>query len=59
MLLVEPSTDRVTGLAIELYRPAGGLLESVSEASPCRELTDAGIAFARQVKIPGRYRHVM
>ena len=53
MLLGEPLTDRVIGLAIEVHRHTGpGLLESVYELCLCRELADAGIAFARQVTIP-------
>lgn len=53
MLLAEQLTDRVIGLAIEAHRHTGpGLLESVYEQCLCRELGDAGIAFARQVAIP-------
>ena len=57
MLLAEPLTDRVIGLAIEVHRHTGpGLLESVYELCLCRELADAGIAFARQVSIPVLYK---
>ena len=57
MLLAEPLTDRVIGLAIEVHRHTGpGLLESVYELCLCRELADAGIAFARQVVIPVLYK---
>ena len=57
MLLAEPLTDRVIGLAIEVHRHTGpGLLESVYELCLCRELADAGIAFARQVTIPALYK---
>ena len=57
MLLAEPLTDRVIGLAIEVHRHTGpGLLESVYELCLCRELADAGIAFARQVAIPILYK---
>jgi len=50
MLLAERLTDRLTGLAIEVHRRTGpGGLQSVYELCPCRELADAGIAFARQV----------
>jgi len=53
MLLAESLTDRVIGLAIEVHRHTGpGLLESVYVQRLCRELQDAGIAFARQVAIP-------
>ena len=57
MLLAERLTDRVIGLAIEVHRHTGpGLLESVYEQCLCRELGDAGIAFARQVAIPVVYK---
>jgi GxxExxY protein len=63
MLLAEPLTDRVIGLAIEVHprvKPGDhtgpGLLESVYELCLCRELADAGIAFARQVTIPVLYK---
>ncbi len=57
MLLAEPLTDRVIGLAIEVHRHTGpGLLESVYELCLCRELADAGISFARQVTIPILYK---
>ena len=63
MLLAEPLTDRVIGLAIEVHprvKPGDhtgpGLLESVYELCLCRELADAGIAFARQVIIPVHYK---
>ncbi len=40
-----------------MYRNTGpGLLESVYELCLCRELADAGIAFARQVTIPVLYK---
>ena len=59
MLLAESLTDRVIGLAIEVHprvKPGDhtgpGLLESVYELCLCRELADAGIAFARHVTIP-------
>jgi GxxExxY protein len=50
MLLAEPLTEQVTGLAIEVQRNAGrGLLEAVCEQWLCVELRRAGVAFARQV----------
>jgi len=53
MLLAEPLTDRVIGLAIEVHRHTGpGLLEFVYEQCLCHEFQDAGIAFGRQVAIP-------
>jgi GxxExxY protein len=57
MLLAEPLTDRVIGLAIEVHRHTGpGLLDSVYELCLSRELADAGVAFARQVTIPVLYK---
>ena len=57
MLLAEPLAARVIGLAIEVHRHTGpGVLESVYELCLCRELADAGIAFARQVTFPILYK---
>jgi GxxExxY protein len=59
MLLAEPLTERVIGLAIEVHRHTGpGLLESVYQQCLCHELGNAGIAFARQVAIPVIYKGV-
>ncbi len=59
MLLAEPLTERVIGLAMEVHRHTGpGLLESVYEQCLCHELAQAGIAFARQVAIPVTYEGV-
>jgi GxxExxY protein len=50
-------TRRVIGCAIEVHRTLGpGLLESVYEACLCHELTWAGIAHARQQKLPVIYK---
>lgn len=57
MLLAEPLTQNVTGLAIEVHRHLGpGLLESVYEQCLALELRRAGIDFARQVAIPVLYK---
>jgi len=57
MLLAEPLTEQVIGLAIEVHRHTGpGLLESVYEQCLCVELQRAGVAFARQVPIPMLYK---
>lgn len=57
MLVVEALTERVIGLAIEVYRHTGpGLLESVYEQCLCRELREAGIAFERQVPVLVMYK---
>jgi PD-(D/E)XK nuclease superfamily len=63
MLLAEPLTDRVIGLAIAVHprvKPGDhtgpGLLEPVYDLCLCRKLADAGIAFARQVTIPALYK---
>jgi GxxExxY protein len=57
MLLSEPLTDRVIGVAIEVHRHTGpGQLESVYEQCLCRELGEADIAFERQVAITITYK---
>ncbi len=50
---------RVIGLAIEVHRQLGpGLLESAYEECLCFELRHAGIPFARQKRLPIRYKSV-
>jgi GxxExxY protein len=57
MLLAEPLTERVIGLAIEVHRNTGpGMLEAVYEQCLCVELRRAGVAFKRQVPIPILYK---
>jgi GxxExxY protein len=65
MLLACELTDRprgvrqVIGLAIEVHRLTGpGLLESVYEGCLCHELTQAGLAFERQAKVPVIYKGI-
>jgi GxxExxY protein len=59
MLLDGALTERVIGFAIQVHRQLGpGLLESAYEACLCFELTQAGIAFQRQIGIPIVYRDV-
>jgi GxxExxY protein len=54
---VDPWSRRAIGCAIEVHRTLGpGLLESVYEACLCRELAQAGLAFARQVRLPVIYK---
>lgn len=56
MLLAEPLTQQVIGLAIEVHRHLGpGLLESPYQQRLSLELRRAGIDFARQVTIPVVY----
>ncbi len=44
-------TEKVIGLSIEVHRALGpGLLESAYEECICYELSQAGLAFERQVK---------
>ena len=58
MLLEEPLTQQVIGLAIEVHRHLGpGLLESVYEQCLTLELRRAGTDFARQVPIPILYKN--
>ena len=52
--IFDRSGDRVGDRGAPTYRPRTA--ESVYELCLCRELSDAGIAFARQVTIPVRYK---
>ncbi len=53
----DPLTESVIGLAIEVHRTLGpGLLESVYESCLSQELSDAGVAFQRQLAIPVSYK---
>jgi GxxExxY protein len=50
-------TNSVIASAIEVHRLLGpGLLESVYEACLCRELSERGISFRRQVALPVEYK---
>src|SRR6202049_4790988 len=52
-------TQKVIGFAIEVHRQLGpGLLESAYEECLCYELTQAAIAFRRQVPLPVVYKSV-
>ena len=52
-------TQKVIGAAIEVHKHLGpGLLESAYEECMCHELTLRGIAFARQMPLPVRYKGV-
>jgi GxxExxY protein len=52
-------TEKVIGLCIEVHRGLGpGLLESAYEECICYELSQAGLAFERQVKLPVVYKAV-
>jgi GxxExxY protein len=51
-------TRRVIGCAIEVHRNLGpGLVESIYETCLCDELADAGLAFARQQRLPVVYKN--
>jgi GxxExxY protein len=53
----DPYSRRVIGCAIEVHRTLGpGLIESVYEACLCHELTQAGLTFVRQQKLPIVYK---
>jgi GxxExxY protein len=53
----EEVSPRVIGLAIEVHRHLGsGLLESAYEECLCVELTEANIAYQRQVPVPIVYK---
>ena len=52
-------TEQIIGAAIEVHRALGpGLLESVYESCLCHELELRGLAVARQVLLPVRYKSV-
>jgi GxxExxY protein len=51
-------TRRVIGCAIEVHRNLGpGLVESIYETCLCDELAEAGLAFARQRRLPVVYKN--
>lgn len=50
----DPLSERVIGCAIEVHRNLGpGLLESAYEECLCWELAQAGLAFARYLRLSG------
>jgi GxxExxY protein len=50
-------TRRVIGCAIEVHRHLGpGLVESMYETCLCDELTEAGLSFDRQRRLPAVYK---
>lgn len=52
-------TEKIIGCAIEVHRGIGpGLLESAYEECLCFELSQAGLAFERQVPLPVSYKEV-
>jgi GxxExxY protein len=55
----DPLTEKVIGIAIGVHRALGpGLLETAYEECFCYDLSEAGIAFQRQVPLPLRYKSV-
>ncbi|MBU0718908.1 MAG: GxxExxY protein [Planctomycetes bacterium] len=55
----DPLTGAIIGAAIEVHRELGpGLLESAYEECLAYELTQAGLAFRRQVALPVSYKQV-
>jgi len=53
-------TEKVIGCGIEVHRALGpGLLESAYESCLCYELSQAGLAFERQVELPVSYKEVL
>jgi GxxExxY protein len=53
----DPFTYHIIGLAIEVHRALGpGLVEATYEEAFCIELEEAGLPFARQVRVPVSYR---
>lgn len=52
-------SSRVIGAAIEVHRELGpGLLESACEECLCYELSQAGLAFERQLPLPVQYKRI-
>jgi GxxExxY protein len=55
----DPLTEKIIGLAIDIHRQLGpGLLESAYEECLAFELTQAGIAFERQIGVPVVYKSI-
>src|SRR3989337_269699 len=53
----DPLTHQIIGCAIEVHRHLGpGLLESTYEEALCIELDDAGLSYARQLRVPVSYK---
>jgi len=53
-------SEKIIGCEIEVHRQLGpGLLESVYEEALCYELSNAGLKFARQKKVPIKYKNVV
>ena len=53
-------SEKVIGCAIEVHRQLGpGLLESVYEEALCYELSQAGLSFERQQRVPIKYKTVL
>lgn len=52
-------TDKIIGAAIEVHRHLGpGLLESIYEECLCYELSQMGLQFQRQVRLPICYKGI-
>jgi GxxExxY protein len=55
----DPLTEKIIGLAIDIHRHLGpGLLESAYEKCLAFEVTQAGIAFERQIGVPVIYKSI-
>ena len=53
-------TRLIIGCAIEVHKELGpGLVESIYEEALCYELTQAGLRFRRQEKVPIHYKDVI
>jgi GxxExxY protein len=53
-------TRLLIGCAIEVHKELGpGLVESIYEEALCYELTQAGLRFRRQEKVPIHYKDVI
>lgn len=59
MLILQDSTDKIIGAAIEVHRELGpGRPESADEHCLCREFSRLGLSFQRHVELPVVYKSV-
>ena len=57
MLIHSALTERIIGCAIAVHKALGpGLMEATYEEALCLELTDEGLPFTRQIRVPVFYK---
>ena len=53
MFIHDALTERIIGCAIAVHKTLGpGLMEATYEEALCLELTDEGLPFSRQIRVP-------